>query len=589
MEANNHRYEHYFYWLAFLIALGLRIFRLGAAPLADSEASWALQALHLAHGGVSTVLGAQPAYILITSILFSLLDNTNFLARFIPALTGSLIIWLPFYFRRWMGDSSWLHRAGLVLAFGLAIDPGLVALSRQAGSLMPALVFTLLALAAVYNRRMLWLGIFAGLALLSGPAFLQGLLILAVSWGLLRLVVGKTDQAQEGMDEAEPPVEFTQPFHIQKALPAFVLTILIAGTLFLRAPQGLGGLADTLSAYLKTWITPSGIPILRLPGSLLVYEIFVIIFFLIAFIRTWFSKNVDHFIHPAMMGLSIWSIVAFLLPLVYVGRQVGDMAWALVPLWALASLEIGRFLDFGDDKTTHVVAACLAALLLVLAVVGWMNFLSISHDASRLVLYLAIMIGAFLLGLIAVLLVAAGWSTHAARLGVVAALCLVFGLQLISNTIGMAIVRRGGAQELWSTASTTGQADLLKSTLTDLSARTTGMRDQLEIVALNASPSLEWALRNFPNARFESTLASTEAPPVVITLKGAEEPVLAEKYRGQDFVWTLSPAWLGAFPPDFVNWLAFRTAPLNQTQVILWARADIFPGGALENTSATAP
>ena len=57
------------------------------------------------------------------------------------------------------------------------------------------------------------------------------------------------------MDEAEPPVEFTQPFHIQKALPAFVLTILIAGTLFLRAPQGLGGLADTLSAYLKTWIT----------------------------------------------------------------------------------------------------------------------------------------------------------------------------------------------------------------------------------------------------------------------------------------------------------------------------------------------
>lgn len=115
------------------------------------------------------------------------------------------------------------------------------------------------------------------------------------------------------------------------------------------------------------------------------------------------------------------------------------------------------------------------------------------------------------------------------------------------------------------------------------------MRDQLEIVALNASPSLEWALRNFPNASFESTLASTEAPPVVITLKGAEEPVLAEKYRGQDFVWTLSPAWLGAFPPDFVNWLAFRTAPLNQAQVILWARMDIFPGGAQENTSATTP
>lgn len=106
---------------------------------------------------------------------------------------------------------------------------------------------------------------------------------------------------------------------------------------------------------------------------------------------------------------------------------------------------------------------------------------------------------------------------------------------------------------------------------------------------------MQWALRNFPNVRFEAALAVTESPAVVITPKGSEAPVLAEKYRGQDFVWSLFPGWQGAVPADFLNWLAYRTAPLAQSQVILWARADIFPGetpgtgGEFNNTGSTTP
>ncbi len=142
MKANKITTEHLLYGLAFLLALGMRFFQLGAAPLSDTEAGWALQALSTSHGAVAA-LGAQPAYILLTSQLFSIFGDTNFLARFLPALAGSLIIWLPYYFRDWMGDTSWLRRAGLIMAFGLAIDPGLVSLSRQAGSLMPAMAIYL--------------------------------------------------------------------------------------------------------------------------------------------------------------------------------------------------------------------------------------------------------------------------------------------------------------------------------------------------------------------------------------------------------------------------------------------------------------
>ncbi len=579
-------YERYLFWLAFLVALGLRLFKLGAAPLADSEAVFALQALGLSHGQPVT-LGAQPAYILLTGLLFAVLRDTNFLARLIPALAGSLVVWLPYYFRRWMASSSWLPRAGLVLAFGLAIDPGLVSLSRQAGSPMAALAFSLLALAAFYNGRMLWLGIFAGLALLSGPAFLQGLLVLAITWSLWRLFARRPAEPEPEVVEEQPTAEPDPDRLIRKAVPSFVLTLLVAGTLFLRAPQGLGALADTLSAYLGTWTHSSGVPAIRLPASLLVYQFIVIILAVAALIRAWVGQEIEHNVRQVTVGLGAWALVAILLPVVYAGRQVGDLAWALIPLWALASLAIGRALHPAEDKTSNIVAACLGLLLFLLAVVGWMNVLSISRDSERTLIYFGIILAAFVLGLIGVLLVGAGWSMRSASLGVASAVCLAFGLQLVSNTIVMTVAHQNGAQELWSPSPTTDQADLLLATLADLSSWNTGLRDQLGIVVVNGPPSLQWALRHYPNTSYVSSLAATGSPPVVITLKGSQEPSLAEKYRGQDFVWSLSPGWQGAFPPDFIDWLTFRLAPLAQSQVILWARADIFPGGAQETGGAS--
>jgi hypothetical protein len=588
MKANKITTQVPLYWLAFLLALGLRFYQLGAAPLSEVEAGWALQALGLAHGGAVT-LGAQPAYILLTSQLFSILGDTNFLARFISALAGSLIIWLPCLFRNWFGESSGMRRAGVVMAFGLAIDPGLVSLSRQAGSLMPAMVFTLLALACLYNRRMVWVGIFSGLALLSGQAFLQGILILGVSWGFYYLAGRKwtVPQPEEGVAE-QPPVSLPTP-SIRTGVIAFILTLLFAGSLFLRAPQGLGALAETIPAYLKTWVASSGIPVLRLPASLLVYQPIVLIIGIMGALRTWFGTWEDQHVRQMVAGLSIWALVAFLLPWLYAGRQVGDIAWVLIPLWALAAIELSHSLLADEDRATRLVAAGLALLLFVFAVIGWINLLSIGRYQVNVLLYWGIIIGAFLLGSIAVLLVIAGWSSKAAKLGVVLSLTVLFGLQLISNTWGMAIVRQNGAQELWNIAPTTGQADLLMQTLMDLSRWNTGLRDQLEVVILSDSSALKWALRDFPNAHYKTTLSSTESPPVVITLKGAEEPRLAQQYRGQDFVWRLYPGWQGVFPPDFVNWLAFRQAPLAQDKIILWARTDVFPGGGSGTTGNPTP
>ncbi len=577
------------YSLAFALALIFRFYQLGAAPLSDGESALALQAFSLAHGG-SVTLGAQPGYILLTSLLFMIIRDSNFLARFIPAFAGSLAIWLPYFFRRWMSDSDGLRRAGIVMAFGLAIDPGLVSISRQVGSPMPAIAFTLLALASLYNRRMIWLGIFTALALLSGPAFLQGLLILALSWGLYRLLARNREEShiEEPELKTQPDEQPHQSYRV--SIIAFLLTLLFAGTLLLRAPQGLAGLADTLSAYLDTWRTASGVPILRLPTSLLVYQLIMVIFALAAAVRVWLvHKGDDQGSRWVLAGMSLWALVAVILPVIYPGRQVGDLAWALIPLWALAASELSRSFVFEDDRVTHLISAGLAGLLCIFGVIGWFNLLSIGSSFADVRIYWVIIIGALLLGLVAVLLVIAGWSFRAARLGVVWSLCVLLGLFLIANSWGMAVVRQNGAQDLWSAAPTSGQQVEFMTTLTDLSIWKTGLRDQIEVVDLTGSPSVHWILRDFPYARYATSISSSESPAVVITLKSTEQPALAQKYRGQDFVWRLYPGWQGALPPGFINWLAFRQAPLAQDQVILWTQNDIFPGGASGTTGSTSP
>ncbi|NJD58981.1 MAG: hypothetical protein FIA98_06230 [Anaerolineae bacterium] len=581
MKTNKVTPEVWFYALTFVLALGIRFYQLGAGALSDGEATWALQALDLARGHTVT-LGGLPGYLMLTSLLFSLIGSTNSLARFIPALSGSLLVWLPFFFRGWMGDSAWRQRAGLVMAFGLALDPGLVSISRQVGSPMPALAFTLLALACLYNRRMVWSGVCAGLAVLSGPAFLQGLLILGVSWGIYLLVsrwMTKPREEDESVADTHPiPAALLRVAGI-----TFLFTLLAVGTLLFRHPQGLGALAESVSAYVQTFLTSSGIPYLRLPASLLVYQLIAVLFGLIGAGKAWLGYRSEPDVRRVMVGLSIWVVIAIILPFIYVGRQVSDLSWALVPLWALASLEISRSFLGGEERDTYLVAGALGVLLSIFAVIGWFNFLAIGRYQANILLYAAIIAGAFLLGLVAVLLVMTAFSSKeansAASLGMVWSLCLMLGLFLFAGSWGMSIVRQNGAQELWSSSPTPGQVGQLMQTLTDLSSWNTGLRDQLEVVDMTGSPAMQWALRDFPFARSEASLASAESPPVVITLKEAEEPRLVQEYRSQDFIWRLSPGWQGVFPTDFINWLAFRKAPLSQEQVILWTRTDSFPGG----------
>lgn len=592
MKTNRITIEHTLYALALAMALWIRLLNLGAAPLSDLEADWALQALSVAHGE-QTVIGPQPGYVFLTGSTFSLLGSSNAAARLWPALVGGLLVIVPFLFRGLMG-----RRAALILAFVLALDPGLVALSRMAGGPILALGFGMLALGFMYFRIPILAGTFAGLASLSGPAVIPGILGLGLAFVIVKALENAGILTTKKEQEHAP--DSTLRGSLRIGILSAGVTVFIAGSLFFRFPHGLGAWIATIPAYLKGWVELPGVPPLRLLAALVVYQPIAVIFGLIGAVRVWirgrWSYSDDSHAYVAQR-ISLWMMVALVLALLYPARQVGDVVWALLPLWALGAMELAQYLKAVTDHRMPFIGQ--AVLIFLLFAFLWLNISGESQaqpEVQFIVLRVGMMVGVFALGSLTTVLVGLGWSWDAARRGLVLGLCTALGVYSLAVLWGVSQLRPGWQQELWSPAPTTGEAELLLSTLDDLSNWQTGRKESIDLTVAGDEPSLRWALRDFHQVRFISEpqmdssghwLAPGELPSVIITRGSQEAPSLAESYRGQDFNWWIYPGWAGVLPPDFTSWLVFRQAPLHQEQVILWARGDLFPGGMPESQDET--
>jgi len=288
------------YILALILALFLRLLNLGSQPLNEQEASWALEALPAqtiqprsaqvvpSEQTGSPTPGAQPAYIILTQAVFTIFGDSDLTARLWPALAGSALVLLPVLLRRRLGS-----KAALIMAFGLAIDPGLVVVSRQAGGPMLALAFGLLALGLWEARRPVWAGIMGGLALLTGPAVLFGLLVWGLGQAAIALLARRRSSAArpegQAVDVYEPRLprpEVTgdngdgspsdavsqpkdasqaQSAELRTALLAGLVTFILVGSAFLRYPAGLVGAVYSLPSFLLDWAKPATV----IPGQML--------------------------------------------------------------------------------------------------------------------------------------------------------------------------------------------------------------------------------------------------------------------------------------------------------------------------------
>lgn len=571
--------EHAFYALALTLALAARLLNLGAQPLSDGEASWALQAQDLSLGQ-QAVFGPQPGYLALTSLAFSVLDNTNFLARFWPALAGAALCLAPFFFRKVLG-----RPAAVLLAFGLALDPGMVAAARQVGGPMLALGAFALALGLFYTYRYAWAAGFAGLALLGGPAILHGLLGGALALGALYALNRRQPAIEPEETEDEQPA-----LDVRQSLFIALGVVIVLGTLFIRFPQGLGAWIAGLPAYLRGWAVPSGAPALCLLAALLVYQPLALIFGLLGGVSAWRGED------DTGRGLSLWFALSLLLVVLYPGRQVSDLVWPLLPLWALAAMQLSAYLrplsetshmdwEVEEGATARKVAFIQAGGILVLMTVFWLNLVGLGQAGltAQAGGNLRLLVMGGLVALVGVItwLVGLGWSWWAARGGLALGVCAALGLYTLSGMWGASQAGFANRQDLWQSTPVAGDARLLGQTLADLSEWSTGQSQEIDVTVALDSPALHWLVRDYPNVSFipqEQAQTLSGSPSIVITQQAQFQPSLAAAYRGQDFVWWVSPGWSGALPPDATYWLVSRRAPVVEEQVILWARGDLFPG-----------
>lgn len=559
------RRETLLYLIAFVLGLAARLIQLGAMPLNDQEASWALQALGLAQG-THPALGSQPAYVVLTAVLFFAYGGgTGFLARLVPALVGSALVLAPRLFRERLKP-----RPAVILSFSLALEPGLVALSREAGSGIMALTFLLLAWGFWERRKLAWAGVCAGAALLSGSALWEGLLVLGISWAILR----GWERGARLAPRSESPDVKPQTVPRSPLLTAILFavgTIVIGGSLFFLAPTGLSSWLSGLPEYVAGWVHPSAIPRGLMLFALLAYEPVGLILALVATVRGWIRGSLR------VMRLSMWMVVALLVALFYTAHQVSDLAWMLVPLWALAALELARSLDVRPSERRDVLG--VVAFIFLILVFAWLNFLGLLQSpvpSSESTLRFVVVFGAlFVLG-VSLVLVAVGWSGRVARFGGVWGLVAALSFYSISALTGAAGLRTlPDAADMWRPVGSFPEASLLLGSVNNMSDWSdTNINSQpVTIVGLD-SPALVWLLHDRP-VQVQAVLDPSAQPPMVITADQSN-PALAAAYRGQSFVWRRTAVWDQTGFGDWLQWLPFHQISQQSETVILWVRSDLF-------------
>jgi hypothetical protein len=555
--------EVFLYSLIFVLAAALRFTLLGKVPLVESEASWAYQAWQIWRGELIRP-GSLVSYLSITKGLFFIFGSSDYAARVLPAAAGSLAIWIPYFMRGQFGRIP-----ALVLAFGFAIDPALVSVSRIAGGPIPALIFLLLAVAAFHQTNLKWSLVFLVLGLFSGPAFWMGAAILGITLTLSR-VFGFWER-KEYFQTRFAGFTNNQDSNLQAAGEYFLplLVLFTVGSFFFSQLEGLSAWTGSLPEFLRGWISPSGVSPLKLLIALIVSNPFSIIFGTLGFLNAWRKNDLVGKI------ISLWFGISILLVALYPGRQTVDLIWVVVPLWAGAAKESVRILQ---KVKSFWVTNILSGITVVLFTLNWLTFTGMIFQLGNqqsILLQWGLIAASLALGLLAMAIVASEWNWPTAVKGLVVGVIGVLGFYLFSATVQGAYLKAGDPRSLWTNGPGAGQVNLLLDSIAEVGIAETGRADSIQGAVINGDSTLKWILRDNPGIEFIEVYDPDLIPPILITNEIDNVQVPEAAYRGQDFVIAVNPGWTGILPEDWISWIAFRSGPIENEDIIFWVRNDI--------------
>ena len=560
MNNNKFRIEHLIFFIAFLLALFLRLSNLGHFSLSDKEATLAVESLKFSKGLVSN-FSESPLYILVTGFLFYVFKPNELMARIFPAVIGSCIVIFPLFLRKIINAKT-----AMILAFGLAIDPLLIAISRQLNGLQLTLVFFIFFLVFILDNRMILSGIFLGLIILTGRGFWQLILILLFS-ALLIWIFNR-----RGFNQIKSRIS---SISLNKMLLPALLTFLLIGTQFGRDYKALSAVFSSLGDYVQGWNGNYTASIVSFLAALFVYEFIPMIF-------TVYGAIISADKRSTIYSLLMFSVLSGLfIMLIYPERQMIDLAWVVILLWIVAAKQIGEFISLIKLQSNWLMVLGEALLVCVLCVFALINIASIPngvYTTSDIQLRLTIFIVSIVMIVLIGLLVNWGWSKSISVNGILIGLVSIILCLSLFNTFHVSSLIKPANNEIYYIGNYVPEEDLLLSTIDDFSEWSVGNQEEIDIAVVNLdTPELNWILRDYKNVSFVNYIPADKTPSLIVSAD-KETPNLSVEYTGQDFSISKKQILTGYSFWDITSWFFYRDLRFESDDIVLWVRTDIFPG-----------
>lgn len=558
LEKNNSN-EHLFYLGIFLLALLVRIINLGSIPLSDFEAATAFEALSIARLQPIAV-GTQASYVGLTAITFFLFEATTFFARIWPALVGSLIIFVPYLWQKRFG-----YWQSIILAVMLAIDPIMLAASRQAGSPIFGVVGLILGLSLFLKRNLIWAGICLAIGVLGGESFWMGIAILSLTMVILHFLkhtiqIGNTLLSRD----------------YWKFFVSFVLSLLIIGSGFGLYPAGLSGIMSGLVSFIHRFTETSDLSYWQPFAALLIYEFLPLVLGVWAALITW--RGIDQQNRLCIVGALVGLLLTILMP----GRIIVDLVWVIMPLWVMAvKLLLAKLVLPTEQKMPSYILSLftiimLGYLLMNLRSLADPNLLAANATGNLI----ALGAGILLLSL-SLILIGLGWQFHLALRSFFIGSCIFFFMIMLSASLSTVTKTVDGDYELWQLGKRLSSSSLAVEIIENLVKQSSIPYMDARVAVINQDEKeFGWALRTISRVQFYKQLPSDQQPEFVLTTL-ENIPQLAVNYRGEALDWHRSPDWKEMTLVEHLRYFINREVTLQKKEIILWVRADLFPGGSI--------
>ncbi len=614
------------YVILAVLAVVLRLAKLGDSPMDDPQANQALAALREVNPKTpgDDIPADSPITFALDAISFNFIGQGNVAARFPVAIGGALLALSPILWRRYLNPLP-----PLIVSLILTISPVALLASR---TMSPVTWTALLAVVGPWLVLRFFETDRSAYAVLSTVAF-GAMIFLAEPAGLLMLVALAFGVVFAWLTEPDPAattpalrrVWFNWPWG-DGAL-AFGLVALAIGTGLFILPSGLTSIGNLLAEGLRGfWHRTTGAPIAFPLLIVLRYETGLLVFGLIACYR---AIREGGFFERVLAG---WLLAGVLLSLLYAGSTAGHALWMTVPLAVLVALSVTRWLTDRPDPLwgevpgwgvpLHglITAALWAAVILSLVLVGksLLNELgSITNlgEVIRLlfkdiysrsagtaekppgIIYIDNMpfyeytLGFLQLRLVMILLstmllavlfflVASLWGGRAGWYGFAVgsvAFWLVFSWGLGTRE---AFTARGDPRMFWFPDPVTDDVHELRVTLDEMSERETGDAKLIDISAMVPQDgAIAWALRDYPNTTFVDGVGA-ETKTAAVIMPYVYPPVqMGGSYVGKDMV--IRESWIHRSPvwKDALMWFYKSESadkPTAREIDMLWIRNDVY-------------